>query len=242
MTTDAPNPATPGRSPMALARVPLLAGVSADALGALANRCVWQSLDVGRVVTGRDTGDTDVCFVASGAVRVTSFSAAGREVAFQDLEQGAHFGELAAIDGGTRSADVVTLVPSVIARLDREGFLALLASQPEVARRVMGDLCGVVRRLSQRVVELSTLSVQSRLHAELLRRARIAGVAGNRARLSPSPRHLELASQVSTNREQITREMSALTRAGLLAKDGKDLLLPDVARLQAMLAEASGAA
>jgi len=227
---------------MLLARVPLLAGVPSEALGAVANRCRWQSLDAGQVVTGRDTGDTDVCFVASGAVRVTSFSAAGREVAFQDLEQGAHFGELAAIDEGTRSADVVTLVPSVIARLDRDGFMALLASQPEVARRVMADLCGVVRRLSQRVFELSTLGVHTRLHAELLRRARLAGIVGVQARLSPSPRHAELASQVSTNREQITREMSALTRAGLLAKDGKDLLLTDVPRLQAMVAAASGTA
>jgi CRP/FNR family cyclic AMP-dependent transcriptional regulator len=63
---------------------------------------------------------------------------------------------------------------------------------------------------------------------------------GNRARLAPAPTHAELASQISTNREQVTRELNALRRNGLLAKDGRALVLTDAQRLARMVQEVRG--
>jgi len=96
--------------------------------------------------------------------------------------------------------------------------------------------------LSDRVIDLSTLGVQNRIHAEILRLARAAGVARNRARLEPGPKHADIASQVSTYREQVTRELSALARAGILEKDGPALVVRDVARLEKMVEDVRGAA
>jgi CRP/FNR family cyclic AMP-dependent transcriptional regulator len=87
------------------------------------------------------------------------------------------------------------------------------------------------------VIELSTLGVQNRIHAELLRLARASGVTGRKARIDPAPKHADIASQVSTYREQVTRELSALNRQGLLAKDGAALLLLDVPQLERMVTE-----
>jgi CRP/FNR family cyclic AMP-dependent transcriptional regulator len=163
----------------------------------------------------------EVFLLVSGRVRVTTYSANGRQVTFRDSEAGEHFGDIAAIDGGPRSADVVTLAPSVVASLDRAAFMALLRDEPLVAERVMQRLASLVRQLSERVIDLSTLGVQNRLHAELLRLARAAGAhdGGNQARLDPAPKHAALASQISTNREQVTRELNVLVRSGVLRKD-----------------------
>jgi CRP-like cAMP-binding protein len=132
---------------------------------------------------------------------------------------------------------VLTLEPSLLASLSREDFLALLAREPAVAMRVMVDLAGLVRRLTDRVMELSTQGVPTRLHAELLRLAQAAGVApDNTARLDPAPSHAVLASKISTNREQVTRELGALARRGLLRKEGRQaLLVTDVGALQALI-------
>ena len=118
--------------------------------------------------------------------------------------------------------------------------MALLRDEPLVAERVMRRLTALVRQLSERVIDLSTLGVQNRLHAELLRMARAAGIADNRARLEPAPRHAELASQISTNREQVTRELNVLVRDGLLAKEGRALIVTDAERLARMVAEVRG--
>jgi CRP/FNR family cyclic AMP-dependent transcriptional regulator len=85
------------------------------------------------------------------------------------------------------------------------------------------------------VIELSTLGVQNRIHAELLRLARESGAVGQQARIQPAPKHADMAGQVSTYREQVTRELSALARQGLLQKSGHALVVPDVQRLEALV-------
>ena len=67
-----------------------------------------------------------------------------------------------------------------------------------------------------------------------------AGVVDNRARLEPSPKHAVLASQISTNREQVTRELNALVRQGVLQKDGKALVVADVQHLARTVGNARG--
>lgn len=226
------------RSSLALRRVPLLQGLPDDRLDALAQACRWRSVQAGQQLLARDAPEQDVYFLVAGRVRVTTYGAQGREVAFRDVDAGEIFGDVAAIDGGPRSADVLALEASVLAGLDRAAFLDLIAREPLVARRMLERLAALVRNLSERVVDVSTLGVPHRLHAELLRRAREAGVADNRARLDPAPRHAELASRVSTYREQVTRELSALARQNLLAKEGKALVVLDVERLARLVADA----
>lgn len=224
-------------SRFALRRIALFEGLSEACLERIAADCDWRSMDARQPVFGRSSTGSDVFFVAAGSVRITTYSPGGREVSFRDHGAGERFGDLSAIDGQARSTDVVTLEPSLLASLSREDFLALLAREPAVSMRVMVDLAGLVRRLTDRVMELSTQGVPTRLHAELLRLAHAAGVAAdNTACLEPAPSHAVLASKISTNREQVTRELGALTRRGLLRRQGRQaLLVTDVGALQALI-------
>jgi CRP/FNR family cyclic AMP-dependent transcriptional regulator len=224
-------------SSLALRHVKLLQGVDAARLATLAAQCAWRVVEPGRSIVARNVRDRDVHFVVSGRVRVTSFSAGGKQVTFRDEEPGEVFGDLAAIDGKPRSADVLALDSVVVAALSPEHFRELIASEPLVRERVLQRLAHLVRLLSDRVIELSTLGVQNRIHAELLRLARASGVAQGQARIDPAPKHADIASQVSTYREQVTRELSALARQGLLAKEGSALRLLDVPRLERMVTE-----
>ena len=224
-------------STFGLKKVQLLQGLSQERLEILAHQCNWRRVEPGQVIVARNSPDRDVHFVVSGRVRVTSFSAGGRQVTFRDEEAGDMIGDLAALDGQPRSADVLALEDVLVASLTPEHFRALIASEPLVRERVLQRLAGLVRMLSQRVIDLSTLGVQNRIHAELLRLARLHGAEGNRVRLEPAPKHADIASQVSTYREQVTRELSALTKQGLLRKDGAALVLTDVARLARIVEE-----
>jgi CRP-like cAMP-binding protein len=228
------------RSSLALRQIALFEGLSDQRLDLLAQQCLWHSVEAGKPLLLRAEQQGDLFLLVSGRVRVTTYSANGRQVTFRDSEAGEHFGDIAAIDGGPRSADVVTLEPSVVASLDRAAFMTLLHDEPLVAQRVMLRLVSLVRQLSERVIDLSTLGVQNRLHAELLRLARTAGIDGNQARLEPAPKHAALASQISTNREQVTRELNVLVRDGVLRKDDKALLVADVARLELMVSQVRG--
>jgi CRP-like cAMP-binding protein len=211
--------------------------VPAPALEILASQCRWRRVPAGQRAISRDAPDQDVYLIVAGCVRVTSFSAAGRQVTFRDIPAGDWFGDFAAIDGLSRSADVVALEDTLVAAMGPLVFRALLHEHPAVSDRMMHRLVTSVRQLTERVFDLSTLGVQNRVHAELLRLARQAGVAANVSRLDPAPRHTEIASQVSTYREQVTRELSAMVKQGLLQRSGRALVITDVARLEKIVAE-----
>jgi CRP/FNR family transcriptional regulator, cyclic AMP receptor protein len=234
------KPAQP--SSIGLRSVGLLKSLSPERLEALARECAWRHFADGQRIISRAAPDRDLYFIVSGRVRVTTYSAAGRQVTFRDFGPGEHFGAVAAIDGMARSADVVGLEGGLLASLPPAALHRLLREEPALAERLLRDFAGLVRRLSERVIDLSTLGVHQRLHAELLRLAREAGVQGNRARIDPAPKHVDLASQVSTYREQVTRELSALAKARVLGKEGRALVVLDVTRLQKMVEEVKSGA
>jgi CRP-like cAMP-binding protein len=229
-------------SSLGLRSIELLQGLAPEKLEAVARQCVWRNYEAGKRIISRKAGDRDVYLLVAGRVRITTYSQGGRQVTFRDIAAGELFGEVAALDEQPRSADVIALEPALLASLTPAAFRRLLAEEPVLGHRVMTRLACLVRSLSERVIDLSTLGVQNRIHAEILRLAREAGVARNRARLDPGPKHADIASQVSTYREQVTRELSALARAGILEKDAAALVVCDVARLEKMVEEVRGAA
>jgi len=223
-----------------LSRVALLRGLSPAALEALTAACYWRDCAAGAAIIDQDDPNRDVYFVASGRVRVTFFAQNGREIAFRDLADGASFGELSAIDGRMRSASVVALAPTVLASVSREQFWALLRAHPSMTETLLEHLAGLIRNLTERVVDYTTLGVQNRIQAELIRMSREAGVSNNRAILAPMPRHADIASRVSTNREAVARELSQLARQGLIERHHDALVVCDVAQLVEMVDKVRG--
>ncbi|OGA61642.1 MAG: cyclic nucleotide-binding protein [Betaproteobacteria bacterium RIFCSPLOWO2_12_FULL_65_14] len=229
-------------SSLGLRRIALLDGLSDERLEALARECAWRNYRAGQRIISRAAADRDVYLIISGRVRVTTYSAAGRQVTFRDIAAGELFGEVAAIDDMPRSADVVALESALTASIPPSVFRRLLREEPTLAERVLRRLASLVRRMSERVIDLSTLGVHRRLHAELLRLAREAGVARNGARIDPAPKHADLASQVSTYREQVTRELSALAKAGIVRREGRALVIRDLKRLERLVEEVKSSA
>ena len=223
-----------------LAGIRALRGLSPADLTALAQRCRWCRYHAKQEIFGYQDEARDVYFIADGIVRVTIYSFSGREVAFRDLAAGDSFGELAVIDGGPRSASVVALTDTLIAALSAEAFWGVVRTHPSVAEATLKRLACLVRQLSDRVVEFSTLGVSNRIHAELLRLARDHHRDGNRAVIAPAPTHAEIASRVSTHREAVSRELSELARAGLVERRNGALLIRDVERLGRMVDEVRG--
>jgi CRP/FNR family cyclic AMP-dependent transcriptional regulator len=229
--------ATVEPSILGLRRIRLLEGLPAAALEQLAQQSRWRRFPAAQRVISRAARDQDVYLIVSGRVRVTSFSASGREVTFRDIPGGDWFGDFAAIDGMPRSADIVALEDTLVASMSPAVFRGLLRDYPLVCDRMLHRLVSSVRELTERVFDLSTLGVQNRVHAEVLRLARLTGVKANVARIDPAPRHAEIASQVSTYREQVTRELSAMAKQGLVQHAGRALVIPDVSRLERIVAE-----
>jgi CRP/FNR family cyclic AMP-dependent transcriptional regulator len=175
----------------------------------------------------------DVLFIVDGEAEVALHAVSGREVSLRRLGPGDIFGDLAAVDGLPRSASVVALSELRLSALTRSDFLACISSSPEAALWFARRLVGEVRRLTDKVFELSALSVQARLLCELLRLARAAGSTGaSMVTIRPAPTHAVLASRIAAQREAVSRELQTLAGRGLLRHDRRTLEFPDLEALE----------
>ena len=168
-----------------LARQPILAKLSQVALERIAQSCAWREYASGEQVLSYEDSSTNVSFLLTGKARAIIYSLEGRAVIFTDLKPGSVFGEIAAIDRKARSATIEALEPCTIASLSAPQFEALLLREPSVALGTLRHVAADVRRLSKRVFEFSTLAVQNRIHAELLRLAGEADQEGPEVVVAP---------------------------------------------------------
>jgi len=108
----------------------------------------------------------------------------------------------------------------------------------------MRRLAGMVRRSTERIMDLSTLGANNRVHAELLRLARPADprdrAKANTATISPIPLHADIASRVSTTRETVARVLNDLARDGILERGESVLSILDMRKLHRMVEEVRG--
>jgi CRP-like cAMP-binding protein len=215
--------------------------VPPSVLADIERRCRWREVKApGDIIHYLDDSN-EVFFIAAGQVRAIIYSTTGKAVTFRDLHAGDMFGELAAIDGRRRSASVQAVSDCLVAQLSGKAFWELMVSEPAITRAVLLHLNALVRSLSTRVYEFSTLAVRNRIQAELLRIARSIGERhGEGASIARAPTHSEIASRISTHREAVAREMSRLAKLGIVARRGKGLTIPDLNRLERLVAEPTG--
>ena len=209
-----------------LATIPFFRDADDLDLAGFERRAVWRKADEGQILLDFEDPSSDVFFLTAGEVRIQIRTAGGKEVILADLRAGEFFGELSAIDGTPRSANVTALTRAEVATLSSAAFQELLAASPKLAGKVMRLLASRIRDLNARLLEHNVLDIRHRLYAELLRLSVPRSGGGSARAVSPPPFHHVLAARVGCRREQITRELSAMTQDGLLERTRGALVLP----------------
>jgi CRP/FNR family cyclic AMP-dependent transcriptional regulator len=162
--------------------------------------------------------ETDSLYIVlSGRVKAFVSEEDGKEVVLNTAGVGDYFGEVV-LDGGPRSASIMTLEPCrlfVIPRGDMEG---LIDRNPEFARHLILALIGKVRSLTQRVLDLSLKDVYGRFAKFIEDNAVERG--GAREVPERLTQH-EIAARIGGSREMVNRIMKDLTAGGYISIDGK---------------------
>lgn len=230
----------PANDPRPLDGIDLLAVAPAALRAELQKQCRWQRFAPHEQIIDRNDDPDHVYFLVEGKVRVVIYSASGREITFDDLSAGAAFGELSALDRAPRSANVMALTEATVAALPTAIFRSAVTEHPALALAVMVHLVGVVRRANERIMELSTVGANNRVHAELLRLATHGAQPDGSATIRPIPVHSDIASRVSTTRETVARVLSDLAKSGIVVRAADHLHVADLTRLERLVEDVRG--
>src|SRR5260221_1344776 len=212
----------------------LFRGLGREVIRQAEARCVWKLFPKDSNIITQDDLAQDVLYVRHGLVRVVQFTASGREISYADIGPGGHFGEIACIDGGPRSAYVIALVDTVAGVMSGKEFLTLLRTHPDFAVNVMRTLTAVVRGINVRLRDLSALRAPDRVAVELVRLGRqwSGGETASRITIRPAPTATDIANRAATTRETVARTFAHLARRKLIPRGGHDLEILDMFALE----------
>ena len=212
----------------------MLKGLNRHAQTEILSQCVVRRYAKGERIVRESERADGLYFIARGRAQATKSSACGFEVNFADLEQGAHFGEQSLINVELHATTVTALTDAHIIVMPPLVCRAMLECHPALAFGLLAHAHATVRDLSERVLEYSTVDVERRVRAELLRLAVRHFDLDGVARIPPMT-HAKFAARVSCHREAVSRELKALQRAGVVTRQDRYFIVPDIARLRRLV-------
>jgi CRP/FNR family transcriptional regulator len=221
-----------------LRSAPLFAGLTDAQFKFLAARLVERTFDAGELIFQEGQPCSGMFIIKSGSVRIFKNSASGREQVLSIEGPGASIAELPVFDGGAYPASSQALTSSSLLFLGKQDFRALCIQHPEVSLKVLEKVGARLRQLVGIIEELSFTTVRHRLAALLVRMARTEGkTTSGGTEINLAMTNQDIAAQIGTVRELVSRNLSRFQSEGLLRLDGRTILIPSLDRLARELDE-----
>jgi CRP-like cAMP-binding protein len=190
----------------------------------------------GELISSRGEVPEEWMACAKGAVRVSSTSLSGKQITFTYVEPGIWFGDIAIIDGDSRTHDAYAHGDTTILCVAKNDFQKILTQHVEFYQAMLRLQARRIRLLFGLVEDLNTLPLRSRLAKQLLHLVRSYGVPclnnGQEIRIGLHLAQEELAQLLGASRQRVNQELKAMEReeairiepGGLVVRN-RDLLM-----------------
>ena len=210
-----------------LKKNPMFADLGTDELQRISGRCHTRHLRAGEMLFRKgDPGDS-LFGLRHGQIRIEAGASGGSRQTLNFMGPGDLFGEVAVLDGQSRTADATAGEPSELFVLRREDFLGFLEREPRVAIKIIQLLCQRIRWQSERMEE----SVLQPLPVRLARRlCALASDFGSEVHISQE----QLGVFVGAARESVNRQLQLWRKDGILDLQRGRILLLNIGRLTAV--------
>lgn len=167
--------------------------------------------------------------VATGRVKISRYSAGGREQVLNIVGAGGHFNTVPLFDGGSCPANAEALSEVSLLALPRAALLAIVDAQPALGRALLREFAGRLRHLVDLVDTLALHTVQGRLAGLLFEQA----VAAERGEPVAALTQAEMAARLGTVREMVSRTLKGFEALGLIRLERGAIVVLDRAGLEA---------
>jgi len=174
-------------------------------------------------------GDAGDAFygIVSGVVRISAISADGDEIYLRDFKPGDTFGEIALLDGQSRTANATTKLPSELIIIQRNQFLSLLEQEPKLAIHLLQLISERLRWTSALVEDAAFLDVPARLAKRLLSLAKQQGETIDRG-IELKMSQDDLAHFLSVSRQIVNQHLQSWRIAGWIDLGRGRVIILDV--------------
>lgn len=219
-----------------LQNVPLFNDLDSLELEQLAALCRTRAVSRGNVIFYEDDPGTSCYIIVKGKVKIVVNADDGREHILGVLQDADFFGEMSLIDGQPRSASAIAVEDVQMVTIQRDEFLKLLRSNPEISLKLLVTLSQRLRTADRNMESLAFLSAPGRVARLLLELGKDHGEkTPEGVTFTHNMTRQELASLAGTSRETLTRVLMDYQDRGIIHLDKNRLTLKNEAKLREMM-------
>jgi CRP/FNR family cyclic AMP-dependent transcriptional regulator len=180
-------------------------------LARLAARGIIRNYRKNTIILNEGEPGDSLFVLLQGQVKVYATDENGREITYGTIEAGDYFGEMS-LDGGPRSASVMTLEPSLCALVSRAGVQQHLADEPGFALQLVSQVIRRARSATETARQMALMDVYGRVIHTLEGQQ---GPASTHAPVQLNQiTHQQIASRVGASREMVSRLLKDLEKGG----------------------------
>ena len=211
-----------------LRNVPIFNEISDQELEKIAALGIRKKYKKGSIILLEEETGAALFVIVSGKVKIVRMDDDGREVILSILGESDFFGEMAILDGLTRSATVVATSKSELFMIHRKDFLKLLNDYPMVSIALLKELTSRLRKADAQIKSLSLKDAAGRVATVILQLADDVGIfRKGRVEIDELPLQQDLANMAGTSRETISRMVHKFIKKGFLQLQGNKLIIND---------------
>jgi CRP/FNR family transcriptional regulator, dissimilatory nitrate respiration regulator len=211
----------------AIKTCPLFSGVTDDDLDALLRICRKGEYPKGTLLFSEGDEARGFYIPVSGKVKLYKMSPEGKERILRIAHPGRTVAEAAIFDLGVYPACAATLEKSVLLFFPKREVLELLHNNVQLATNIIGGISRVLRELMDQMESLTFKDVPSRLARYLLDLP-----SDKRQRVHLPVSKTQLAANLGTVSETLSRTFRRMTEEGLLRVHSRTIELLDIERLE----------
>ena len=179
------------------------------------------------IILEEEFGDT-VFGICEGTVKITRVNDEGKEVILALLGPGEIFGEMAIIDGESRSANALAQEDCVLLAFSQNEFINILKTYFKVSFALMSELARRLRKSDQQIEALSLSDAENRIGVSMLNLAEDMGIIRKgKVTIEKLPFQQDIANMAGTSRETVSRVLKMFEEKNLIIKTGHRLVIPD---------------
>jgi len=218
-----------------LRNVPIFGELSDQELERIASLGIRKKYKKGGIILLEEETGAALFVIMSGKVKIVRMDDDGREVILSILGESDFFGEMAILDGSTRSASVVATSKSELFMIHRGDFLKALNDYPTVAIALLRELTNRLRKADQQIKSLSLKDASGRVATVILQLADDVGVfRKGKVEIDELPLQQDLANMAGTSRETISRMIHKFIKKGYMQMQGSKLIINDYEAFKSM--------
>lgn len=220
-----------------LLSIPAFATLGSVEVAALLRGAREARLPAGVQVMRKGEPADSLMVLLEGRLRVSAVSLEGRALTFRLVEPVEVVGEIAALDGLPRSADVATVTPVRLLVIPRDACLAAVRAYPGVAEAMLVLLCTRLRETTNGLERLAMQRLPARMAHLLLRLATDYGRPAPRGGVALPMRlsQAEIGTLVNATREAVNKQLSQWREEAVLEMRGGHIVLTRPEALLALL-------